>query len=248
MRVRTIVLLGLAAFALTLLFVLPASWVALVLPARVQCGAWAGSIWQGQCQELAISDNGRSTLRLTSLRWKLHPAALLRLSLSAEFQGAWAQGGASGRVLVRRGGEVQLRAVQGQSGLDQSFFGALPAGWTGRLDIQQFEFDWRAGQVGRLGGQLTVSDLADGRGNALGSYLVDFAPGTTAPFIGQLRDTGGPVELQAQLQLSADRSWSLDGRMRARDAGDAALARRLDMLSAAEAGGWRRVSAAGHFN
>lgn len=247
MKVRTIVLLGLAAFLLTLVIVMPARWVALALPARVQCDAWAGSIWQGQCQQLSISDNGRSTLRLTSLRWKLHPAALLRLSLSAEFQGAWAQGSAAGRVLVRPGGQVQLRDVQGQSGLDQSFLGSLPAGWNGRLELRQVELDWDAGQVGRLGGELIVSDLADARGSALGSYQAQFASSTTPPFTGELRDTGGPVELQAQLTLSADRSWSLDGRMRARNTGDAALARRLDVLSPADASGWRRVSAAGYF-
>lgn len=248
MKVRTIVLLGLAAFLLTLAFVMPARWVAVALPAHVQCGAWAGSIWHGQCEQLSISDNGRSTLRLGSLRWKLHPAALLRLSLSAEFQAAWAQGSAAGRVLVRPGGKVQLRDIQGQSTLDQEFFGSLPAGWNGRLELRQVEFDWDGGEVGRLGGELTVHDLADGRGNALGSYQAQFPSSTTAPFTGELRDAGGPVQLQAQLVLDADRSWRLDGRMRVRDAGNATLARRLDVLSPADASGWRRVSAAGHFN
>jgi hypothetical protein len=248
MKVRTVVLLGLAAFLLALLFVLPASWVAAVLPASVQCGQWGGSIWRGQCIDLKVSEGGRSTVTLKSLSWKLQPGALLRLSLAADFQGAWPQGAAAGHIVVRPDGSIRLRGLTGRSQLDKEFFAALPAGWNGSVDLRALELDWAEGSLGHLGGELGINDLVDARGTMLGSYRLEFLPSSTPPYIGQLRDTGGPAEVDAALQLTADRSWTLEGRVRVRDPLDVALNRRLEVLSSADASGWRRLSAAGHFN
>jgi hypothetical protein len=248
MKARKAVLLGLAVFLLVLLFVLPASWVAAVLPTGVQCGQWGGSVWRGQCIDLTVSDGGRSTVTLDSLHWKVTPLALLRFSLAADFQGAWPQGAAAGHIVVRPGGSIRLRGLTGRSLLDQKFFAALPAGWNGSVDLRELELDWHTGSLDRLGGELEVHDLFDARGMALGSYRLEFPPSSTLPFTGQLRDTGGPVEVDATLQLTAERAWSLEGRMRVRDPADELLNRRLDMLNAAGADGWRRLSAAGHFN
>lgn len=248
MRARKAILLGLAAFLLALLLVLPASWVGRALPEGVNCARWAGSIWRGQCIELTVRDAGTGVMRIDSLRWKLRPLSLLRLNLSADFEGSWSKGQAQGRIAVAPGGAIRLRELAGASLLDKSVVRSLPAGWSGRVELRDVEFDWNAGTLGRLGGEVLVNDLEDGRGNALGSYQLQLAPGDSPPFAGQLRDTGGPLEVAAQLQLAADRSWSLEGRMRARNAADQALGRKLDMLAAPDASGWRRLSAAGDFN
>jgi hypothetical protein len=248
MKARRAVILGLAAFLLALLLVLPASWVAGALPAGVQCGEWAGSIWRGQCSALVVSDGGTGVMRIDAVRWKLKPASLLRLALSAQFEGSWAKGRAAGQITVGSGGTIQMRELDGESVLDQTVMRALPAGWNGRIQLRQLEFDWKAGTIGRLGGNVIVSDLADANGNALGGYRLELPAAEAAPFTGQLRDTGGAIEVEAQLQLAADRSWTLEGRMRARNAADAALARKLDMFAAPDATGWRRLSAAGDFS
>lgn len=248
MKARKAILLGLAAFLLALVLVLPASWVGRALPEGVTCARWAGSIWRGQCGELTVRDSGTGVMRIDSLRWKLKPLALLRLNLSADFEGSWPSGKANGRIAVAPGGALRLRELDGASLLDRTVVRSLPSGWSGRVELRDVEFDWNGGTLGRLGGELLVQDLVDGRGNSLGSYQLQLAPGDTPPFTGQLRDTGGPIEVDAQLQLAADRSWSLEGRMRARNAADQALGRKLDMFAAADATGWRRLSAAGDFN
>lgn len=248
MKARKAILLGLAAFLLALVLVLPASWMGRALPEGVTCARWAGSIWRGQCGELTVRDSGTGVMRIDSLRWKLKPLALLRLNLSADFEGSWRSGQAQGRIAVKPGGAIRLRELDGASLLDKTVVRSLPSGWSGRVELRDVEFDWNAGTLGRLGGELLVHNLADGRGNALGSYQLQLPPGDTSPFTGQLRDTGGPLEVDAQLQLAADRSWSLEGRMRARNAADQALGRKLDMFAAADATGWRRLSAAGDFN
>jgi hypothetical protein len=248
MKLRKAIILGLAAFLLALLLVLPASWVGKALPPGVQCARWAGSIWRGQCGELTVRDSGTGVMRIDSLRWKLRPLSLLRLNLSAEFDGRWAKGQAQGLITVAPGGVIRLRELDGASLLDRSVVRSLPEGWNGRAELRDVEFDWNAGTLGRLGGELTIDGLADARGNALGSYHLQLAPAEAPPFNGHLRDTGGPLEVDAQLQLAANRSWSLEGRMRARNPSDQALGRKLDMFAAADASGWRRLSAAGDFN
>lgn len=247
MKTRKAVVLGLAAFLLALLIVLPASWVGAALPAGIQCGQWGGSIWRGQCRDLSLSDGDKVVMRLASLDWKLQPTALLRLSLAAEFRSSWPQGDARGRVRLRPGGLIVLRDMAGRSQLDRRFFGALPDGWQGHIDIRQFELDWNRGTIGHLGGELVISDLVDRRGVPLGGYQLAFPASSTEPYTGELRDTGGPVEVKAQLQFTADQSWTLEGQMRARNPADTQMAQALDMLSSPDASGWRRLSAAGQF-
>lgn len=241
-----LVLLGLAAFLLALVVVFPASWMGALLPAAVQCENWAGSVWRGQCRGMALQDGGKVVMRLDALQWKLRPAALLRLKLAAQFDSRWPQGEAAGNVAVGPGGAIEVRGMSGRSVLDKRFFGAMPAGWQGHIDIRDFDLDWQAGTIGRLVGQLLVTDLADARGMVLGSYQLVF-PDAPAPYTGQLTDAGGPLEVNAQLQLTQDQNWSLEGRMRTREGGDARLGRALDMLSSPDATGWRRLSAAGQF-
>jgi hypothetical protein len=248
MKAKKAVVLGLAAFVLALVVVLPARWIAGALPPGVTCGDWAGSVWRGQCIDLTLSDGSKVLVKLASLRWKLRPLSLLRLTVSADFQSNWAKGEATGRVALSPGGAIRLRDMSASSVLDPLAIGALPSGWTGRAELRRGEFDWDAGTLGRLGGELVVSDLANRRGTALGGYRLELRPGSTPPFTGVLRDTGGPVEVDAQIQLTADRNWTLEGRMRQRDPADIRLARQLDMLDVADASGWRRLSAAGDFN
>lgn len=247
MKAKKAWLLGLAAFLLALIIVLPASWVGAALPSAVQCTAWSGSVWRGQCRDLALHDDQKVVMRLSTLQWRLKPASLLRLRLAAQFHSTWPQGRTSGQVAIAPGGAIQVRDMSGHSELDRRFFGAMPAGWHGQVQIQGFDLDWRDGIIGHLGGELVVSELVDARGTALGGYRLAFTESATPPFTGELTDTGGPLQVAAQLALTADQSWTLEGRMRARDAANASLNRTLDMLSFADASGWRRLSAAGQF-
>jgi hypothetical protein len=248
MNLKKALLLGLVAFALALVIVLPARWIEAALPSGVQCVRWSGTIWRGQCNELVLSDAGKVVMKLAVLRWQLRPMALLGLKVSADFQSRWANGDASGNVSIGAGGTIQLRDMVASTQLDPTALGALPAGWSGHAQLARGEFDWKDGRLGRLGGLLDVNGLTDQRGVALGSYRLELPAGSTPPFTGQLTDTGGPVQVEAKFELTADSNWSLEGRMRQRDPGDLRLSRQLDMLGSADGSGWRRLSAAGDFN
>lgn len=247
MKLR-IVLLGFAAFLLALVVVLPVRWISPLLPGQIHCNDWRGSVWRGRCTGMSIGLPGAAPLQVESLRWKIHPLRLLRLALRADFTATYAQGEADGVLDAGTGGRIAVTDLSARALLDRRMVGALPAGWTGQLEIDQLALTMQDRQLLALQGTVQVRDLGDGRGRTFGSYRLEFPAGATAPFTGALRDTGGQLEVLATLQIGADRSWTLDGTAAMRPGADPALARQLDMLDAPDAAGRHRLSAAGSFD
>lgn len=242
-----LLLLGLAAFLIALLTVLPASWVAaLAAPPQVQCGRWSGSVWRGDCQGLVFTPPNAPPVTLDSFRWRLQPAALLRLAVRADFALVQADGTAQGRIELRRGrillGDAQVRTL-----LDKRLLGALPPGWHGQLDARELQLDLEGNTLHALSGNVLLHDLQDARGNPLGSYRLVIAPATAAPFRGTLADEGGPLQLSGEVVLEADRSWMLEALATPRPDADPGLRRQLELLGGADASGRHRISVAGSF-
>ncbi|MET0281469.1 MAG: type II secretion system protein N [Steroidobacteraceae bacterium] len=244
---KRIVLLGVAAFLLAMLVLLPARWANGLLPAGVTCTSWRGSIWRGQCLGLTIAQQPRPAI-IDTLQWTLRPAALLRLRVNADVALTWSQGDVTGKLELRRGGHILLHDVSARALLDRELMGALPRGWRGRLEAAQVELAMQHRSLQMLSGEVTVNDLADSAGTALGSYRLTFPVATQAPFTGHLQDAGGPFEVIAQLSVAQDRSWQLDGTVAARSAEAHAFDSQLEILGPADASGRRRLSAAGSFN
>jgi hypothetical protein len=247
MKLR-VFLLGLLAFVLALLVVFPARWLAHGLPASIQCRQWRGSLWQGGCDGVQVAQPGTGAFELETLRWHVHPATLLRLRLEADFSTTYLQGDAKGLLAVGRGGALEVRNVSARALLDRALFGALPAGWRGRLEIAQLALGLQGRTLRQLAGELQLQDLDDGRGNALGSYRLVFPAAGTAPFTGQLQDAGGPFEVRAEVKITGERAWTLDGTVLPRAGASAAYTRHLELLGPADAGGRYRISAAGTFD
>jgi hypothetical protein len=247
MRKRTW-LLGVLAFALAMLVVLPVNWIGSLLPAGMQCADWGGSVWRGSCRGFSMTQAGSAPLQIDAVSWKVHPLALFTLKLRADFSLTYAQGDAGGQVDISAGGRLSLREVTAHAVLDRRMLGALPAGWNGQLEVAGLTAATQGQQLTSLQGTLRVRDVGNGRGAAMGGYELVFPPAASAPFTGQLRDTGGPYEVAASLQLSPDRSWTLEGTVAVRPGTDPALDRQLDLLGAPDATGRRRLSAAGTFN
>jgi hypothetical protein len=243
-----VLLLGVAAFALALIVVLPVSWVAAGLPAGVKCKTWRGSIWRGRCAGLVLTQSGAAPVQIESLRWRIQPLALLRLRLRAEFDLTYAQGDAEGQVELGGGQRLELHDVTARALLDSRLLGALPAGWNGQLVAEHLTVAVQGRQLLQVGGALHVRDFNDGQGTALGGYRVEFKPVAAPPFVGSIVDDGGPFEVRAALALAGDRSWVLDGTVKLQPGTDPVMERRLDLLGPADAAGLRRISAAGSFN
>jgi hypothetical protein len=242
-----VVWLGVAAFALALLFVFPARWIAGLLPQQVHCAAWSGSVWRGQCAGLTVLQPDSTPLPIDLLRWKLHPAALLRLSVRADFDLRTAQGTANGLFELGRSGRMALQEVSATAVFDKRLATMLAQGWTGQLEARHLTVSLQGNQVLALSGELSLRDFNDGHGGALGSYRLRFPPSAAPPFVGALQDTGGPLELAASLTIGADRRWLLDGQITPRPSAPDALLHRLDYIGAPDASGRRHLAIEGSF-
>ena len=244
---RRVLILGIAAFLLALLVVLPARWVGGLLPSSAQCAEWSGTIWRGQCGQLTVQVPGQTPVTLESAGWKLHPLTLLRGRLMADVTIVDARGDATGRIEVTRDELLILRGVSAHAQLDPQFPGGLPAGWRGRMEMQGLDLDWQANTLRRLQGEFSFVDLRDERGHDIGSFHASFPEAAAPPFKGQITDMGGPLELRAMLELTTERNWSLNGTIAVRGGDDTGFRRYLEALGAPDASGRYPLSATGTF-
>jgi len=242
-----VALLGLAAFLVALVAVFPARWIGGLLPSTVQCAAWRGTLWRGRCRQLTVSVPGQPPVTVETAGWTLHPLPLLRARLSAELVLTDARGDVSGHVELSPRGQLLMRDVSARARLDPNLPTAMPAGWSARVEIGDLGVEWQDNELRDLQGELRFFDLRDEQGHLLGNYHVKFPATAAPPFKGQLTDDGGPFELQAAIELTADRRWSLHGKVRPRADADQALVQYLQILGGADSAGQYPLGAEGSF-
>lgn len=243
---RTI-LLGLAAFLVALVAVFPARWIGGLLPSTVQCDGWRGTLWRGRCRQLTVTVPGQPPVTVETAGWTLHPLPLLRATLSVEVAVTDARGDVSGHVELTRKGQLVMRDVSARALLDPQLPTAMPAGWSARVELADLGLQWAGNELLALQGDLRFSDLRDEQGRLLGNYHLSFPATREPPFKGQLTDEGGPFELQAAVELTRDRRWSLQGKVRPRPDADPALVQYLQVLGGADANGRYPLGAEGTF-
>jgi hypothetical protein len=213
-----LVWLGVAAFALALIVMLPVRWIAWMLPAQVQCARWSGSVWRGQCSGLVVQ-RGDPALAAEMLRWRLHPASLLRLTIKAT---------------------ISVRT-------DRRLATMLAEGWKGQLETKDLTVRLHGNTLQALHGEIALVDFRDAQGASFGSYRLTFPRAAAPPFIGTLQDTAGPLAFTASVTIHGDRRWQLEGLITPRPDASPALRNRLEILGAADSTGRYRLSSEGTF-
>jgi hypothetical protein len=223
-RYWPIILIGLAGVLAVIIASLPASIVARFLPPVVRAEDFSGSIWHGSAGKIGVAayDAG-------ALEWRLHPAALLGMQVSADVH--WVRVGfvVDAAVKIDRLG-FTARDVKGGGPIeDLRDFGVAP-GWHGTagIDFSELKSDW----VKPLAavGDIQVSNLASaqiGQGADLGGYdlrLAEGAIGADGSVTAQLTDTGGPLDAKAVIRLSTtEHTGMLSGTLKERPNAPAAL-------------------------
>lgn len=239
-----IALLGVAAFAIALLVVLPARWLAWALPAAVHCGSLQGSLWNGRCQQLELRTARGQPVQLPEVSWQMHPGALLLATLSADLRVVTPALQARGLARLRAGGSLRISALSVSGNVDHASLAAMPSGWSGRLEASDVLLELRGNRLQALGGTAQLQQLRDTHG-VYGDFTLTMPPQQAAPFKGQLRDRGGVLALDARLGVNADRSWQIDGTIQPRAGAPAGLDQVLDQLGTADVSGRRTFSVAG---
>jgi hypothetical protein len=220
---------------------LPASLAKRFLPASMHADDFSGSLWHGSASN--ISFNGRNA---GAIEWRLHPASLLRLTAVADLH--WVRVGfvADATADIDSHG-LTLRDVQGGGPIEDLRDFGFAEGWRGnasfKFRVLKVAFSGTAAGHGSIMpesavGDLTLSNVSSSvvaDGADLGGYTLHLAntaitPGADAT--AELNDTGGPLEVQATLHLSADgRTGMLSGTVKARPDASPALSAQVDKLT-----------------
>jgi general secretion pathway protein N len=238
---RPALLLAVAGFLLALLATLPLRWLTPLLPQTLECATPTGTIWSGQCAALRFGSNALGT---TS--WSLRPSELLRGRLGADL--SLQQPGLSLRAIVAASatGALSARELSGDVQLGYAFVERLAPNLRGRLALDVSEVVVRQGWVRALRGDIVVTDLQQTYPQALtlGSYRIQFAapPDSTGRLVGQLQDTGGPLDVRGTLVLLAEPGYELTGTVATRADAPPTLADQIRFLGSPDAAGRRQFA------
>jgi hypothetical protein len=235
---RRAVILAVIGFALVLIVRFPARWLGPLLPHAIHCQQLDGSVWSGTCSGLT---NGVGALG--DLSWDLQALQLLRarleLRLDLTNQGSYLRG----FVAWGFGGGFHGRDVSLDLPLTSALISSLPAGAHARLQGKLQQINWNGKYLDELQGELNILDLFGSQGQAFGSYQAQFSSAAS----GVVHDTGGPLALDATLQLTHDPGYLLQGHIAARPSASPELADQLKYLGTADAAGRRPFSLSGTF-
>jgi general secretion pathway protein N len=232
MSIRSALLLAIVVFVVTLLARLPAAALVPLLPAGVSCQMPGGTVWHGSCAQLRDG-----SFDLSGFSWRLHPAPLLQLRLSAELTSDDPRVAGHTQVEITRDGQIPL-----QGGL-----ALFPRGLAGTVQIAVDAARLQHEQLLALQGSIRVLQLrSESQSADLGSFELVFPPAPPgSPIEGQLRDLGGPLSVSGQLRLMGAGGYDLSGSVAAREQASPELLQALELLGPADPQGRRPFSLAG---
>jgi hypothetical protein len=227
-----LIVAAIVVLALASIFLLPASMILRFLPPSVHADDFSGSLLHGAAGKLSVS--GRDA---GAVEWRLRLGSLLHFAVAADIH--WVKLG----FVIDGSGEIQshhvlLRNIRGGGPIENlSDFGVAP-GWRGIATLNVEEI---AGDFTRLDsavGKIDVANLSStsiAAGSDLGGYELQLpagAVGSDGTVTATLTDTGGPVELRAQIQLTpATRTGLLSGTLKEGPDASADLRNQLSTLA-----------------
>lgn len=230
---------GVAAFAVCLVAMVPATQLSSRLPPGIAMSSVSGTIWSGRAGSFAFDDHP-----LGALRWFCRPWRLVFLQwscrLTLEPKGGELTGDIAGGF---RGGDIIATGIRGESPI-AAFEGiATPPGWTGslELDIERVRIvDRRAREAA---GHLFVRGLrAPGPGGAvLGDFELVVGEGAvgTDTLTGRLHDLGAPLRVRGAVELKRDGSYFMSGEVAPGPGAGPAIFDTLSFLGPPDASGRR---------
>lgn len=245
-----LITLGLLAALAFAVVTLPAAVLGGFL-ARADLGAasLSGSIWSGRADGLTWRG-----VPLGDASWSVSPAELLRGRIAGDLRLARVDGSVASRFSATWARDLRLESMRAD--LPLAVLGDLPIGvpkgWQGRLSAQFDELVLSQGWPTVLRGTIDMLDLVapPPRNAPVGSFQVVMPdPQAVAPsgdaLTGRVADRDGPFDVDAQLSLSRDRSFLLEGTLKPRGTPPPGLERSLQLLGPADAAGRRPFSVAG---
>lgn len=253
MSARTLTVLAVLLFAITVTVRAPARWLVAAAPHAAACDSPSGSMWSGGCAQLRAAG-----VALAGFSWKLHFLPLLRGHLDVDLKSADPRAPGTARVSFGVNQRIVLSDVRADLPVDSGFLPVLPDGWSGQVQLALEKVEFGAGRLASIQGTATARSLAQ-RSPALsfGSYELRFGDAARAAgsasgaqqavITGNLRDLGGPMAVTGTLTIRNGNEYELAGLVATRPEANAELAKSVEFLGPVDADGRRPFSLAGSF-
>lgn len=239
---------GVLAYLLFLGLTLPASLLfGWILPPQspVTVVAPQGTPWHGEARELRI--NGSPLGRVS---WRVHPWALFtgRLDYDLSVHGDMTQ--LTGEAVLTPGGKVIATGVKGPLNLATALrwieLPIPPNSASGRLNLNLDKFVFENRRPTALVGRIALERLHAlwPQPMPLGSYLATFSTDDSG-IHGRARDTGGPIDLDATIDVNNSGQYRAQGTMMPRGNADPNLKQALQFLGRTDSSGMTHFSFSG---
>lgn len=242
-RWRWHILLFVVAYAVALVATLPAvlalHWAEPVLarlPQRPLLQGVEGSVWSGRAAQASYRG-----MVLGELQWEISPWSLLIGRIDAEVRLNSVEGYLVGELSSGFSGEsVRLRGVNGQlpAATMKSLVPSLPVMPSGSFALNIDEAVIGASGLRSLDGRVVWN-----KGGMIAPLELEFGDlvaelsSSESGIAGRIKDSGGPLQLAAELQLRGDGSYTFTGKSSARPGAAPALGNSLWLLGQPDAQG-----------
>jgi len=217
MRIVAYVVLGLLAFAGFLLTTFPAERAFALLAEQapnVRAAGLSGTAWSGQARVLQV--DGRN---LEKLQWQLKPWSVLfgQLELDVQLDGADVAGRAS--IGLQPDGAIQLTDVDlSLAAAEMSALFKVPVDLGGQFIVQLQSAELMGQKILAAEGLVRWQRAAmtSPFAQPLGEFVAQLT--TEAEVINaQVKDEGGPLQLDGLVKLKSDGSYNFNGSVSVRD-------------------------------
>src|SRR6056297_2875166 len=244
---RLWLLCALTLLLAALLFVIvgaPARLLAWVVPSsQLSATGYSGTLWNGRAASMAIATPA-GPMQLGSVRWRIAPASLLRLSPTARWHSQWGSQALQGRVRWLGGQSLALSDVE--FAIDAGVLrGLLPVTVSGRFSGLLSDILIDNSRLVRLRGQVSWRDAVWRDGDkrfSLGSYALDFRPGRNGSgndgTRGEVITLEGPLLAGGEVTLSAAGHFALALTLSSEEPIAAPLERALSLVAAPQNDGF----------
>jgi len=221
---------------------LPATVVfsSMKLPSNIKLSSISGTIWSGKAKQLKVSG-----IDLGSIKWELHPLNLIMGELSADVSVVNNKQYINTEVNLSYSGKVELeetRFLIDLSSLQPLIYG-MPFSYAGKASgyfpISFFHKNNYIGLNGKL--SLTNMEMISPQRQSFGDFIVDFRAEKEGATSGQIKDSGGVLDISGQLLLKKNGQLNFSAKLAAREAGSS-LEKAISFLGRKDASGRVQVN------
>ena len=222
---------ALLAAAGFVVYALPASIALRFLPKDVQASDATGTLWHGSFGKVSVHGH-----TVGAAEWNIHPLSLLTGKLSAQLR--WIKGSfVVNAALEASSTRMNFRGVTGGGAIDDLADLGVSRGWSGNAQVSIDELRVDDQKITAANGTVTLAGLKSPKfGDAdIGGYELALSPNSVQPdgsAIAQVRDLGGPLELNGTLNIVPAQSLlTFSGTIKERAGLPTALHQEVDNLA-----------------